>query len=169
MTDSMFVFDNRIRVKTLEGESESVNLTVRFLAFVFDSLFVIVLLFFTEIFLGAAAIQSKENIFDLLIGHLFYWGIPAQLLVFIYNGCCYLTFGATPGKLAFGLRVVSSKTLGECSLPQIFIREIVGKFFSALFMGLGFALAFIRKDGRAFHDLLSSCLVVNVRQVRRPR
>ncbi|OQW52431.1 MAG: hypothetical protein A4S09_08745 [Proteobacteria bacterium SG_bin7] len=168
MADNVFVFENKFRVKPVDKyfspQGESVNLTIRFLAFLFDSFVIFTLLFFVELFLGAAALQAHENFFKIVVMHFIYWGIPAQTIAYVYYCFFYLSFGATPGKLVLGLRVVSVETGGDLSLIQIFLREILGKFFSFFFFGFGFLLSFFRKDGRALHDLISGSRVVSVRQ-----
>lgn len=171
MADNVFVFENRFRVKPsdkyLDAKEETVSLATRFFAFSLDTLVIFLLLFFVELFLGAAAIQMGENIFELVVLHFIFWGIPAQLITYIYYCFFYLTFGASAGKIAFGLKVVSIDTGGDLSLMQIFQREILGKFFSVLTFGLGFLLAFLSKDGRALHDFIGDSRVV--RAARRSR
>lgn len=173
MSDSMFVFDKPVitRVSPHGGDNfihsgiQPANLVLRYIAFLFDLLIVFVLLFFVEIFLALLATQilwrsGQLTLTTLMAGHFSYWGIPSQLITFIFFVFFYLEYSATPGKLALGLRVVDAKSNGDLSVAQIFIREIVGKFYSAFFLGFGFFLAFFRRDQRAFHDLLARSIVV---------
>ncbi len=162
MADSMVLFDKKIRVKTVEPKVESVNLVLRFLAFLIDGFFILIILLFVEIFMMAALVQGNHfpTLIHALVTHFVYWGIPAQVVVFVYYSYFYLNYSASPGKMIFNLAVRPAHGAAELTVFQVLAREIVGKFFSVMFFGFGFLLAFIRKDGRALHDLLSSSQVV---------
>jgi uncharacterized RDD family membrane protein YckC len=66
--------------------------------------------------------------------------------------------GATPGKAAFGLRVVTST--GEPVFPiQGFIRY-TGYLVSALVLFVGYLMAFGNRERRGFHDFWAGTVVV---------
>jgi len=69
---------------------------------------------------------------------------------------------ATPGKRAFGLRVMAM----DGSAPSF--ARAAGRYFAGslswLSLNLGHALALFRRDGRALHDLIAGTIVV----ARRP-
>ena len=69
---------------------------------------------------------------------------------------------ATPGKRAFGLRVVAMDG-SALSLARAAGRYFAGSL-SWLSLNLGHALVLFRRDGRALHDLIAGAVVV----VRRP-
>lgn len=171
MADSMFLFEDKLRVKPIEASPQTANLIFRYMAFLFDGFLILMLLFFVEVFLSAYIVQTENplNVPAFLVRHVAYWLIPAQIIIFIYYAYFYMTYGASPGKMVFGLRVISTIDNQNPTLTQIFIRETLGKFFSYVSFGLGFALAFVRRDGRAFHDLLSSCQVVPAAQKIQPK
>lgn len=70
--------------------------------------------------------------------------------------------GATPGKAAFGLRVVTSS--GEpASAIQGFIRY-TGYLVSVVLFFIGFMVAFANSHRRAFHDFWAGTVVVKSRR-----
>ena len=72
--------------------------------------------------------------------------------------------GATPGKAAFGLRVVTST--GEPVFPiQGFIRY-TGYLVSALAFFIGFLMAFGNRERRGFHDFWAGTVVLKSRRIR---
>jgi len=68
-------------------------------------------------------------------------------------------YGATPGKMALGLRVVRVDGRPVDWLAA-FMREVVGKTLSALPLGLGYLWAFFHPRRQAWHDLIADTLVV---------
>lgn len=89
------------------------------------------------------------------VGFLINMGIQ-----FAYYDYFYRKQGATPGKKAFGLQVIS---LADGSFPrpgQTALRELLGKAVSILIFGIGYLMAAFRKDKRALHDLMADTQVV---------
>jgi len=73
-------------------------------------------------------------------------------------------YGASPGKLFLGLRVIESKSGSNLSFPKVFFREVFAKLLiSSATCGLALLVPFFRKDGLALHDLLSGTVVKKVR------
>jgi len=64
---------------------------------------------------------------------------------------------ASPGKRAFGLRVVGADG-GRVALPRLLLRFLAAAP-SWLLLHLGHALVLFRADGRAFHDLVAGTRV----------
>ena len=73
------------------------------------------------------------------------------------------TQGMTPGKLLLGEKVVSRTTGMNPGFGKMFLREVIGKFISTFFFGLGFFWAIWDKDGQAWHDKIAGTLVVQRR------
>ena len=69
--------------------------------------------------------------------------------------------GATVGKMAMGLRVVTSDGRQLSFLNAT--GRYFAKFLSALFMGFGFLMVGFTERKRGLHDILASTLVVKVR------
>jgi uncharacterized RDD family membrane protein YckC len=79
-------------------------------------------------------------------------------LTILYFGFFYSKKGASPGKLIFGIRVQH-----EGRHPGFFrsaLREVVGKFVSAILLFGGFLMSAFRKDKLALHDLFFGTRVV---------
>lgn len=116
---------------------------------------------------------TKANLFARWVA----WGIDFALwFVVIFLG--FFTFFLVPlayfiiylvllskgkplGKMILGLRVISSQTGEEPGFGKMFLREVIGRFLSGLFFGLGYFWAIFDKNSQAWHDKLAGTLVVN--------
>lgn len=77
--------------------------------------------------------------------------------------------GRTPGKRAFGLRVVDGRGL-PIRLEQSFVRNIVRALdFAPLFYGVGGLVSLFDRDRRRLGDILADTLVVHERLPLRPQ
>lgn len=80
--------------------------------------------------------------------------VSAQLVMeFLYAGYFYSERQATPGKMALGLVVVSGSG-AKLSFLQAGLRDSLGKLLSVSILGIGYFIAFFRRDKRALHDLI---------------
>jgi uncharacterized RDD family membrane protein YckC len=68
--------------------------------------------------------------------------------------------GLTPGKKLLGLQVVNSQTGQIPGFGKMFLREIIGRILSGLFLGLGYFWALFDKNSQAWHDKLAGTVVV---------
>ncbi len=84
------------------------------------------------------------------------------LLAIPYYGFFYTQKGASIGKLALGLEVIDARTGRYLSFWSAILRETIGKTFSFAICMIGFLMAALRYDHRAFHDLLFETVVVRV-------
>ena len=91
----------------------------------------------------------------------------APLIATTLYGIIYAAFlsrtGQTPGKKAYEIKVVDSKTLENIGFLRAFLR-----FFAFLFTIttlLGLFLPFIRKDKKVLHDMLVSTTVVDFKSI----
>jgi len=71
-----------------------------------------------------------------------------------------LSKGMTPGKWFLGEQVVNKEDGGFPGLGRMFLREIVGKAVSSLFLGIGFFWAIFDNDAQAWHDKIAGTVVV---------
>lgn len=78
---------------------------------------------------------------------------------FLYEGLFLQLKGATPGKMAVGLRVVNAKG-ASLSPGEAWIRTIVKVM--ANICGLTYIFAFVREDRCALHDLAARTRVIRV-------
>ncbi|HUW21228.1 MAG TPA: RDD family protein [Candidatus Bathyarchaeia archaeon] len=83
----------------------------------------------------------------------------SSVLSLAYTPVMLYYYQATLGKLALDLKVVSvdGKKLG---IFQVLLREWIGKFISAIVLGLGFLWVAFDKDKRGWHDKLAGTKVV---------
>jgi uncharacterized RDD family membrane protein YckC len=80
------------------------------------------------------------------------------VLAAVYATLAHALMGATLGKRALGVRVVSRHGTRP-SLARAAIRSTVA-LVSAAVLGLGFLLALFTRSGRALHDLVAGTYVV---------
>lgn len=67
--------------------------------------------------------------------------------------------GATPGKMALGIKVV--RTNGQnLNILQAFLREVVGKFISGFVFGLGYLWMLWDQNSQTWHDKIAGTYVV---------
>ena len=76
-----------------------------------------------------------------------------------YQGGFIATKGQTLGKVALGIQVVDSK--GDIpGIGAVLLREIVGKFLSAIALGLGYPWGAWDPEKRGWHDHIAGTYVV---------
>ncbi|MEJ8546863.1 RDD family protein [Brevibacillus borstelensis] len=69
--------------------------------------------------------------------------------------------GQTLGKLIAGIRVVNARQhRSQLTLGQVLLREVIGKFLSALPLGLGYMWAGWNQKKQAWHDLIAKTYVI---------
>jgi uncharacterized RDD family membrane protein YckC/ketosteroid isomerase-like protein len=71
-----------------------------------------------------------------------------------------LSLGMTPGKWVLGIRAIDKRNGTVPGLGRMFVREVIGKFVSGFFMGLGFFWAIWDRDSQAWHDKLAGTVVI---------
>ena len=81
------------------------------------------------------------------------------LLRMLYTGVFHAVVGATPGKLAFGLRLVAMDG-GAPGALRVLLRTILENLTLAT-LGVGFGVMMLGGDGRALHDLLAGTRVTS--------
>ncbi|WP_243091205.1 RDD family protein [Thermus neutrinimicus] len=123
----------------------------RLMASFLDGLILVALSFLLMTLAGVnPLVQTTSFTQDLLFNWLPSW---AYYVVFT------ALYGATPGKMALGLKVV--RTDGQpVDWLTAFMREVVGKTLSTLPLLLGYLWAFFHPKHQAWHDLIADTLVV---------
>ncbi|WP_024985565.1 RDD family protein [Brevibacillus borstelensis] len=84
-------------------------------------------------------------------------------IVFDFAYAILLTWwtGQTLGKLITGIRVVNARQhRSQLTLGQVLLREVVGKFLSALPLGLGYLWAGWNRKKQGWHDLIARTYVI---------
>lgn len=80
--------------------------------------------------------------------------LPAVVII-----ACWHAFGATPGKMAVGARIVDAATGHAPSMGQ-YIGRYLGYFLSTIPLGLGLLWVGFDRKKRGWHDMVSGTVVV---------
>ena len=121
----------------------------RLVASLVDGLIVVFVTFLGEIL----ASLSQEHIASAIV-------LEVLLFPWIYYVVLTALYGATPGKMLLGIRVVKSDGR-PVDWFTAFMREVVGKILSSLPLDLGFLWAFFHPKRQTWHDLIANTLVVH--------
>lgn len=82
----------------------------------------------------------------------------------LFYGWFYKKKGATPGKSLLGLKVLHAETGIHIGFGRTFVREVFGKIFGMIFLGLGFIWGLFQKERRCWHDYFASTRVVYIKK-----
>lgn len=89
-----------------------------------------------------------------------------NLISFVVSAAYVVGFwsaeGATPGKMALGLRVVHAET-GELISPAYALLRYVGYIISSIPLGLGFFWIIWDDKNQGWHDKIAKTVVIKVR------
>uniref|UniRef100_UPI003341943D RDD family protein n=1 Tax=Wolbachia endosymbiont (group B) of Pilophorus perplexus TaxID=3066160 RepID=UPI003341943D len=108
------------------------------------------------------AMQSK------LIKLLILNQIVQFIMLFSYVVYMWIRFGATPGKLLLGLRVVSAQTFEKLTLKQA-IKRFFSFILSTAPLFLGFIWANFDKRCQTWHDKIADTVVVINKSLKRDK
>lgn len=70
--------------------------------------------------------------------------------------------GQTLGKKALGIKVVKKDFQQAPGYMSAFLREVVGKFVSAIVFGLGYLWMLWDKDKQTWHDKIAGTIVIKI-------
>jgi len=132
------------------GQGRKANLFRRWVALALDPLIAVILYA-----LGVGLFGSISQ--DL--GTVAAIALPIVYLVWFLS---LLRKGLTPGKKVMGLQVVDHQTGTIPGFGKMFVREIVGRFISGLFFGLGYFWAIFDKNSQAWHDKIAGTVVLRL-------
>ncbi|QUI60614.1 MULTISPECIES: RDD family protein [Wolbachia] len=105
------------------------------------------------------AMQSK------LIKLLVLNQIVQFIMLFSYVAYMWIRFGATPGKLLLGLRVVNAQTFEKLTLKQA-IKRFFSFILSTAPLFLGFIWASFDKRCQTWHDKIANTVVVTNKSLK---
>lgn len=141
--------------KTISPQVRYAGFWIRFVALIIDSVVVTFCTFFVSFAFGI--ISPTLNISQILIYLLsFAINIFVSWLYFILMTDLK---GATLGKMAVGLKVVSVDG-SKLPIGRIIIRETIGKIFSMIPLMLGYVMAGLSSRKQALHDKIVNSIVV---------
>jgi uncharacterized RDD family membrane protein YckC len=134
---------------------------VRFVAYLLDSLILGAVQFGISLVLGFAggAMSGFDSDESIAMGILTW-------LCGIVIGFTYAVFftgynGQTPGKMAMRIQVI--RTDGTpMSYGRAFLREVVGKFASALILGIGYLMVGFDRNKQGLHDKIADTYVIKL-------
>ncbi|GFP19667.1 hypothetical protein HKBW3S03_01172 [Candidatus Hakubella thermalkaliphila] len=148
------------------AKGKKANLFTRWAALIIDPLIAFGLWGLSAMTLGLLAVMVG-SISEDLAGAA---GVLFSVLAFVLPIAYFVWFlsllpkGLTPGKLILGLRVVDHQTGAIPGFGRMSLREIVGRFLSGLFFGLGYFWALFDKNAQAWHDKLAGTVVLKARR-----
>lgn len=70
--------------------------------------------------------------------------------------------GQTLGKKALGIKVIKKDSMQVPGYMSAFLREVVGKFLSAIVFGLGYLWMLWDKDKQTWHDKIAGTIVIKI-------
>lgn len=118
------------------------SISQRFIALLIDGIIAIFVLVLSVILFGP---------FGFFIALVLLWGV---------NIVAYFPKGQSIGKSIIGLRVIKSNDGKYAETGTMLMREIIGKFVSGFFAGLGFFWALWDANNQGWHDKFVSTLVI---------
>ena len=136
------------------GAGKKANIFTRWFAFVIDP-GIAICAWLIPTFLFATVSPKLASIFAILF--------PLGYVIWFLS---LLGKGLTPGKLVMGLRVVDQRNGDIPGFGKMFLREIVGRFLSGLFFGLGYFWSLFDKNAQAWHDKLAGTVVIKKAQAQ---
>ena len=131
-------------------KGKKANLFARWVALVIDPVIAVALYFIAIGIFG----RISEDL-GIAVAVLFPLGYFVWFLLLLRKGL-------TPGKKLLRLQVVNHQTGEIPGFGKMFLREIIGRFLSGLFLSLGYLWALFDKNGQAWHDKLAGTVVVKV-------
>lgn len=89
-------------------------------------------------------------------------GVSLTLLLigYVVVGLYFWTQGTSPGKMTLGMYVYSRRTGERLGFWGMFLREMVGKWISGLFLGLGYLWILFDPQNQGWHDKLVDSVVL---------
>ena len=132
------------------GQGKKANLFRRWVALALDPL-IAVLLILLGVGIGGSISKNLAIVAAI--------ALPIVYMVWFLS---LLRKGLTPGKKLMGLQVVDHQTGAIPGFGKMFVREIVGKFVSGFFSGLGYFWAIFDKNSQAWHDKIAGTVVLKV-------
>jgi len=145
---------------------------VRYAASFIDGMIIIILIFIlglifiiTSVDGGMAALENEGNSG---IGSGVSLRLCISVLIWIYFIVMTKNYGATLGKRAMGIKVISDKS-ENLSWGQVVLRETLGKFISAIILYIGYLMADFTARKQGLHDMIASTVVVYKDPNKKPK
>jgi uncharacterized RDD family membrane protein YckC len=110
---------------------------------------------FREFVLGQAPTQEFETsgLVSWLAGIAMFL-VPAIIIIMFWK-----KYGATPGKMLLGCKIVDATTFQKLSYKQCIIR-LIGYYLSAIILFIGYITIIFSKRKQGLHDKLANTIVI---------
>ena len=148
-----------------ESEPEYVGFWIRFVAFLVDSVWTMVVVFLlVALILGQPQIDAETVLRDpagtiaLLSGRLLFDAGAVAILVVAF----WIARSATPGKMVFSAVIADAESLGKPSKAQL-IGRYLGYYVSIIGLMLGFLWIAFDKRKQGWHDKLAGTVVIKTK------
>jgi len=137
---------------------EYVGFWLRFVAFLIDSLVLgFVLIPVLLAIYGRQYFDPERMLSGAMAGT---WDIVIQVIVLAMGVAFWRYWGATPGKMAVGAKIVDART-GELASTGKLVVRFIAYFVSFIPLGLGFAWIGFDPRKQGFHDKIAGTLVIH--------
>lgn len=132
----------------------------RFIAWLIDIIIVVIIQFIITAIIGAPLLFKRIYYNPAEIAARY----SAMWLITLLVGIAYFVYfwgssGATPGKMALGIKVIGTDGTMPIGYPKAFVRYI-GYIISSIICMLGHILILVDEDNQALHDKIASTYVV---------
>jgi predicted Zn finger-like uncharacterized protein len=156
--DAAFPCRDLYAAQPLPHELPKAGFWIRCVAYLLDSMILVVAQFAISLALGFAggALLGDGGLALPLISALSGMVISLTYAVFFtgYNG-------QTPGKMALRIQVI--RTDGSAmTYGRAFLREVVGKFASGIILGIGYLMAGFDRQKQGLHDKIAGTYVIKL-------
>ena len=101
-----------------------------------------------------STVFGNESSLGSLLSTVISWGYLVAMTV---------KYGATSGKKAMNIRVQNQTTGQNLTVMEAILREVVGKFLSAIVLGLGYFWMIWDPSKQTWHDKLGKSVVVKLK------
>ena len=139
-------------------EYEYVGFWMRFVAFLIDSLILLFVLIPVLLAIYGRQYFDPERMLSGASAGV--WDIVIQLIVFAIGVAFWRYWGATPGKMAIGAKIVDARS-GELASTGKLVVRFIAYFVSLIPLGLGFAWIGFDRRKQGFHDKIAGTLVIH--------
>jgi uncharacterized RDD family membrane protein YckC len=137
---------------------EYVGFWLRFVAFLIDSLVLAFVLIPVLLAIYGGQYFDPERMLSGASAGV--WDIVIQIVVFAIGVAFWRYWGATPGKMAIGAKIVDART-GELASTGKLVVRFIAYFVSIFPLGLGFAWIGFDPRKQGFHDKIAGTLVIH--------
>lgn len=118
---------------------------------------------FLAAFIDAVIVGIVSSILGSIVGQAGGGSRPwINFISLIYYVVMTYYYGATLGKKALGIKVVDASGGNKLSFGQVILRELVGKFVSAIVILLGFIWILFDAKKQGWHDKIANTVVIKV-------